>query len=528
MKTKRVNETEEFLLCCKRKAYMNPVLFIMLLLSVSCSSSKELQSEKSNPNIVIIYVDDLGYADVGSYGAKGVETPNVDSLAQHGMKFTDAHCPAATCTPSRFSLLTGKYAFRNKAAILPGNAPLLIRPGTSTLPGMLQRAGYKTAVVGKWHLGLGDGHVNWNEAVKPGPNEIGFDYSFLIPATGDRVPTVYLENHHVVGQDPDDPIQVSYSEKIGDRPTGLSHPELLRMEADSQHSATIVNGISRIGYMAGGEEALWRDEDFPDLLTRKAKAFMKEHKDTPFFLYFSFQDIHVPRVPHPRFVGKSEMGPRGDAIAQMDWVTGELIKTLEELGIAENTLVIFTSDNGPVLDDGYADQAVELIGAHKPAGPFRGAKYSAYEGGTRVPTIAYWPGVIEPGESNAVLSQVDLYASLAKLTNQQLQAEEAPDSEEMLSAWLGESKEGRQVILEEAFVLALRKGDWKYIEPGSEEEAPDWLKNKDVESGLMQKPQLFNLATDIGEQHNLAATHPDKVNEMAALLESIKLNGKSR
>jgi arylsulfatase A len=243
----------------------------------------------------------------------------------------------------------------------------------------------------------------------------------------------------VTGLDHDDPIQVSYSEKVGDRPTGLSHPELLRMEADTQHSATIVKGISRIGYMAGGEAALWKDEEFPDLLTQKAKAFMEQHKDEPFFLYFSFQDIHVPRVPNPRFVGKSEMGPRGDAIVQMDWVTGELIKTLEELGIAENTLVIFTSDNGPVLDDGYADQAVELVGDHKPAGPFRGGKYSAYEGGTRVPTIAYWPGVIQAGESEALLSQVDLYASLAKLTGQELNPEEAPDSEDMLAAWLGKS-----------------------------------------------------------------------------------------
>jgi len=507
---------------------INRLFLLLLFLCVfSCSSSKKEQNQKvtQHPNIVIIYVDDLGYADVGSYGAKGVETPNVDRLANDGLKFTDAHSAAATCTPSRYSLLTGEYAFRANAGILPGDAPMLISPGTPTLPGMLQKAGYKTAVVGKWHLGLGDGEVDWNQEVKPGPLEIGFDYSFLIPATGDRVPAVYLENHHVVNSQPDDPIRVSYSRKIGDRPTGTTHPELLRMGADLQHSGTIINGVSRIGYMAGGEEAEWKDEDFPDLLTQKAKAFMKQNKGEPFFLYFSFQDIHVPRLPHPRFVGKSEMGPRGDAIAQMDWVTGELVKSLEELGIAENTLVLFTSDNGPVLDDGYDDQAVELLGDHQPGGPFRGGKYSAYEAGTRVPTIAYWPGVIKPGESKALLSQVDLYASLAKLTGQNPKTHEGPDSEEVLSAWLGKSEQGRKVMLEEAFVFGIRNGDWKYIEPANEEQLKEneWIIGiKNMEGGVQEEAQLFNLATDRGEQTNLTSQYPEKVKEMQTLLDAIK------
>jgi arylsulfatase A len=527
MEVNLVKALKKILQWCGRQGFTNTLGFIMLLFfGLSCSSSKEIKEIEAKPNIVILYVDDLGYADVGRYGALGVETPHIDQLAGKGMKFTDAHSSAATCTPSRFSLLTGKYAFRNKAAILPGDAPLLIRPGTPTMPAMLQKAGYKTAVVGKWHLGLGNGQVNWNDSIKPGPNEVGFDYSFLIPATGDRVPTVYMENHHVVGLDPQDPISVNYSEKIGNEPTGLSHPELLKVEADTQHSATIVNGVSRIGYMTGGKAARWKDEEFPDVLTQKAKAFMKESKDAPFFLYYSFHDIHVPRLPHPRFAGSSKMGARGDAIAQVDWVTGEIVKTLEELGIAENTLIIFTSDNGPVLDDGYDDKAAELLGEHNPAGPFRGGKYSAYEAGTRVPTISYWPGVIEAGESDALISQIDLFASLASLVGEDMQPQAAPDSRDMLPVWLGKSKEGREVMIEEAFVLALRKGDWKYIAPGLE--APDWLKNKDVESGLREKPQLFNLAEDKEEQHNLASAHPAKVKEMEAQLESIKENGISR
>lgn len=492
--------------------------FLCLLLCLACSSSRK-EAPPGKPNIVIIYVDDLGYGDLSCYGAQGVETPYIDAMAKKGLRFTDGHSVAATCTPSRFSMLTGKHAFRNQAAILPGDAPLLIRPGTPTLAGMLQKAGYKTAVVGKWHLGLGDGTVDWNNTITPGPREIGFDYSFLIPATGDRVPTVYVENQQVVGLDPSDPIQVSYAAKVGADPTGLEHPELLKMKADTQHSQTIINGVSRIGFMAGGQAARWKDEDFADVLTAKARHFMTQNKDRPFFLYFSFQDIHVPRVPHPRFAGKSTMGPRGDAILQMDWVTGQLVKALEDLGLAQNTLILFSSDNGPVLDDGYADQAVERVGKHQPGGPYKGGKYSAYEAGTRVPTIAYWPGHIQPGVSEALVSQIDLYASLAELAGHELEAGEAPDSYQMLDTWLGKTARGRAEMLEEAFVLALRRGDWKYIAPGTK--APDWLKNKAIETGLGTEPQLYNLAQDPQEKHNLARQHPQKVKELMTRMQQL-------
>jgi arylsulfatase A-like enzyme len=494
----------------------------------TCKST-ERDAQPSKPNVVIIYVDDLGYADVGCYGAEGVETPNIDRLAAGGLRFTDAHCSAATCTPSRFSLLTGSYAFRNQAAILPGDAPLLIRPGTATLASMLKEAGYATGAVGKWHLGLGDGYVDWNQAIRPGPLEIGFDYSFLLPATGDRVPCVYVENHHVVGLDPEDPIQVSYGERVGEEPTGLSHPDMLKVKADTQHSQTIINGISRIGYMAGGEAARWVDEEFPDVFTGKAQDFIRQHKDQPFFLFFSFHDIHVPRIPNPRFVGKSSMGPRGDAIVQMDWCTGEIIRALEDLGLAENTLVIFTSDNGPVLDDGYHDGAVERIGSHRPSGPFRGGKYSAFEAGTRVPTLVYWPTVVKPGISDALVTQVDLFASLAALTEVDLGMNDAPDSFDMLSTWLGLSNQGRVNMMEEAFTFALRQGHWKYIQPLSpDKEVPGWFSNKDIESGLSAEPQLYDLSADPGEQKNLAASHPAKLEELDGLLRGIMEAGRSR
>lgn len=477
------------------------------------------------PNVVIFYADDLGYGDLGSYGAIGVETPQIDALAAGGIRFTDAHASAATCTPSRYSLLTGEYGFRSQAEILPGDAPLLIRPGKTTLASKLKEVGYATGVVGKWHLGLGIGDVDWNQKVKPGPLEIGFDYSFLLPATGDRVPTVYLENHNVVGLERDDPISVSYKgEKIGDRPTGVERTDLLKQQADRQHSDTIVNGISRIGHMAGGKNAEWVDEEFPDVFTAKAIEFIRANKDQPFFLLHSYHDIHVPRVVNPRFEGASKMGPRGDAIAQMDWMTGAIVQELRSLGLEENTLFIFTSDNGPVLDDGYADQAVEALGDHKPWGPYRGGKYSAYEAGARMPTIVYWKGVVQPGVSDALISQVDFLATIANLAGAPLNESEAIDSLILEDALLGRSADGREVMFKESVgTRSLRWNDYKYIRAmGPDAKIPDWLPPKGIEGGLSPQAQLYDLAIDIGEQNNLADAQFDLTEKMEAALQEIE------
>ena len=484
----------------KRTIFATSGSVMLSMLSImSCTNAGRNSATEVKPNIVIIYADDLGFGDIGVNGAKGVKTPNIDRLAQQGVNFTDAHCSAATCTPSRFSLLTGCYGFRNNAAVLPGDAPLIIDPNKGTLPSMLQKAGYTTGVIGKWHLGLGSGAVNWNEEIKPGPREIGFDYSFLIPATGDRVPCIFVENQKVVGANSNDPIMVSYGSEIDGYPTGKEHPELLKIMADPQHSNSIVNGVSRIGFMSGGKEALWKDENFPFILTNKASSFINENKAHPFFLYLAFHDIHVPRRPNEKFAGSSSMGARGDAIAQMDWCVGEVVKYLEDLGIAKNTLIIFSSDNGPILDDGYADQAVELLGDHRPGGSFRGAKYSILEAGTRMPTILYWPGTVKSGRSSALLTQVDLYASLANLVGQQLVSGDAPDSENHLESWLGRSEKGREYMLEEAYTVALRNGDWKFIKPQTGG-TPEWLKNKKVDSGLSDEIQLYNLNDDVREE----------------------------
>lgn len=499
------------------KSLMIFQLLTVLFLSVSCNRNVQ---EETRPNIVIVYADDLGMGDLSCYGATLVQTPHIDSLADGGIKFMDAHSSAATCTPSRYSLLIGSYAFRNDAAILPGDAPLLIRPGTPTLPGMLKEMGYKTGIVGKWHLGLGDGYPDWNDKLKPGPLEVGFDYSFIIPATLDRVPTVYVENHRVPNLDPDDPIIVNYNKKVGDWPTGLERPDLLKFRADTQHSATITNGISRIGYMTGGKSALWDDQKMSETFLSKVDDFIDENKTDPFFLYFSFTDIHVPRDPNKKFQKQTTMGTRGDVIVQMDWTVGELMKILKKQGVEDNTLIIFTSDNGAVLDDGYDDKAVELVGEHDPNAGFKGGKYSAYEAGTRMPTIIYWKDKVVRSESNALFSQVDLYASLARLVHHPLKHDEAPDSEDVLDVLLGKSEKGRSIMLEESFTMALRDGDMKYIAPQTKS-TPGWLSNKDIATGLSHQPQLFDLSKDKAETTNLAEQFPDVVKKMNDLLQEI-------
>ena len=485
------------------------------------------QTQGERPNIVLIYADDLGYGDVSCYGARRVKTPNIDRLAASGIRFVHAHSPAATCTPSRYALLTGEYAWRRKGTgVLPGDAALIIEPGRPTLPGVLKRQGYATGVVGKWHLGLGSGNVNWNAEIKPGPLEIGFDYAFIMPATGDRVPCVYVENHRVVNLDPNDPIEVSYEKPFPGEPTGRTHPHLLRMHPSHGHDMAIVNGISRIGYMRGGKKALWKDEEMADVFTEKAIQFIEKHRSGPFFLYFATHDIHVPRVPHPRFAGKSGMGPRGDAILQLDSCVGRILETLDKHGLTRNTLVIFTSDNGPVVDDGYKDEAVEKLGDHKPWGPWRGGKYSIFEAGTRVPFLVRWPARIERRmDSPALISQIDLFHTLAFLTGGKLEDEAAPDSFNLISALLGRDPQGRPHLVEQAGTLSVIVGRWKYVAPSK---GPKINKNVNIELGNDPEPQLYDLETDPGERNNVAAQFPDKVAELAALLEQIRRSPRTR
>lgn len=471
-------------------------------------------------NVVLLYADDIGYGDLSCYGATRVQTPHCDRLAAEGLRFTDAHSAAATCTPSRYALLTGEYAWRRPGTgIARGDAPLIIDPDRSTLFDLLQDAGLATGIVGKWHLGLGAGDLDWNGEIKPGPLELGFDYAFLIPATGDRTPCVYVENHRVVGLDPSDPLRVSFNGPIGDEPTGRDRPDLLTMHPSHGHDQTIVHGVSRIGYMSGGRAARWNDETMADELAARSVAFIERNRDRQFALFFSAHDIHVPRIPHPRFRGTTDMGPRGDAIVQFDWCVGEILAALDQFGLTEETLVLLTSDNGPVVDDGYQDEAVERLGDHRPAGPWRGGKYSKFEGGTRVPLIVRRPGAIAHGVSNALVSQVDFFASATTLLNVEPLEGAAPDSVDVAAALVGQSEQGRETLVEQGNGLALRRGDWKYIPPSR---GAAINRNTNTELANDAEPQLYDLAGDPGETTNVAAEHPDLLVELQSQLAAIQ------
>ena len=500
-----------------------PALALLVFASLANVSADTPASRP--PNIVVILSDDVGYGDLGCYGATKVTTPHIDALAASGLRFTDGHCTAATCTPSRYSLLSGVYAFRNPhAVILSGAAKMIIDLAQPTLPAMLKKAGYATGFVGKWHLGLGTGKIDWNGTISPGPDEIGFDYSYFLSATPDRVPCVYIDNHQIDHLTASDPIAVNYDHKIGNEPTGFDHPELLRYPADKEHSGTIVDHISRIGYMSGGHSAWWTDEEMAQRFLSKAQAFVAQNKDRPFFLYYAPHNIHVPRAPNGRFLHTSACGIRGDSIEELDATVGEFLDGLKQLGLSNNTLVIFSSDNGPIFDDGYADGSVQEKNGHRPAGPYRGGKYQIYEGGTRVPFIVSWPGKISPGVSDALVSQLDLYSSLADLTGQAPTAPARADSQDVLPALLGNSTHGRDTMIEEALGrLAIREGPWKLVIPAAETSTGlgKQVKGKKLEEGdTTQGPPpppgavLFDLAHDPGESHDVAAEHPDVVEKL--------------
>lgn len=492
--------------------------YLLLSLPLLLFGCGQAEVENAGPNIIIIYADDLGYGDVGVYGATALQTPNMDVLGKGGLVFTNGYASSATCSPSRYALLTGRYPWRNeRAKILPGTAPLLLDTMELTIPKVLSSKGYHTGIVGKWHLGLGNGEVNWNEQIAPGPNEVGFDYSYIMAATQDRVPTVYIEDGKVRNLDSNDPIEVSYEENFPGEPTALTHPEMLKMMWDHGHNNSIVNGIPRIGFMKGGDSAKWVDENMADTFLVRAQQYIKDHKDEPFFLLYTLQQPHVPRTPHERFVGTSGLGPRGDVIVEADWCIGELLQTLEEEGLMENTLVILSSDNGPVLNDGYVDDAVEKNGDHTPAGPLRGGKYSLFEAGTRVPFITYWKGQIEPGVSDAMVSQIDLLSSLAQLVGSDLRG---PDSQELLEVLLGRSVEGREeLVLEATTRTAFRKGDWVLIPPYN---GPAVSQHVNIELGNSGEYALYNLEEDLGQQNNLADSELDQLQQMIDAYEAIR------
>ena len=423
------------------------------------------------------------------------------------------------CTPTRYALMTGEYAWRRSggAGVLSGTAALSIAPGRPTVASILKQAGYATGVVGKWHLGLGEGPTDYNRPIRPGPLEIGFDYAFMLPATGDRVPCVYIENHDVVGYDPTDPIQVDYKIRRGE-------------------PASFVAGIPRIGGMQGGKAALWRDADMADTFAAKAVDFIERNHDRTFFLYLATHDAHVPRVPHARFRGSSEAGIRGDVIQEFDGTVGTVLDALDRLKLTDNTLVIVTSDNGGTLDSNGPDEqnagTEETNNDHAYNGPLRGNKGDLFEGGHRVPFVVRWPGRVAAARtSDELICHVDMAATFAAISGRPLADDAAPDSFNMLPVFDGTAdKPVRDYLVNHTSGrpgrLAIRQGAWKYspeaYRSGGKRTYPDGSKSKPVPE------QLFNLADDLGESKNLIGEHPEKARELAAMLEKIRTATRSR
>ncbi len=516
---------------------------IILLLLFGLLSRPLFADENANadkPNIILIMADDLGYGDVSCYGATELNTPSIDRLAAEGQRFTSGYCSASTCTPTRYSMLTGNYAFRKKGTgIAPPNSPAIIQPGTETVASILQRAGYATAVIGKWHLGLGapgakkgEGGPDWNGELNPGPLEIGFDSCFLLPTTNDRVPQVYVQDHRVLNLDSNDPLWVGRKKPSNDHPTGLTHRDTLKMDWSHGHNSTIHNGISRIGFYTGGHAARFRDEDLADKWVEKSNEFIETNKDKPFFLFFSSHDLHVPRMPHERFQGKTKLGFRGDAIIQLDWCVGEIMKTLKRLDLDEKTLVVFCSDNGPVLDDGYKDGAIEKIGTHRAAGPYTGGKYSIYEGGTRTPFITRWPGKIKPGVSDEMVCTIDFAGSFANLTGQTVADESCVDSLNLLDVMLGvQGAKGRDSLVQQdngtKGTFGYRAGKWK-LHRHNKKTARNTTVEQKLANSKVPMYQLFDLAADPEERKNVLADNEEVAERLKAELSKIMSDGHSR
>jgi len=521
----------------------------MKLLHTLCLSVVGLISSAAiaeQPNVVFIFADDLGYGDLGCYGATKVQTPNIDRLAAQGRMFTDAHSASAVCTPSRYALLTGEYPLRHGKGGVWGpsshTATLLVGTDRQTLGKVFQEAGYATACVGKWHLGFGEGRCDWNKPLKPGPLEVGFDYYFGVPKVNSGFPFVYVENHGIVGYDPADPLRI---DKKNASPTPIFPPEAGRKSPN---------------IFAGAKKAheIYHDERIATTLVEKARTWIgkNSHSATsgqaqkPFFLYLATTNIHHPFTPAPRFKGTSQCGLYGDFIHELDWAVGEVVKCLEENGVADNTLVIFTSDNGGMFNIGGQDA---WDAGHRLNGELLGFKFGAWEGGHRIPFIAKWPGKIKAGSvSKQLLCNVDMVATMAALTGVTVKDGHARDSVNLLPALTGDPQEPiRETLVlapHKPQCLSVRKGKWMYIGAkgsggftqkkrgehafgGAAAIAYAGYENSDIENGKIKADappaQLYDLKNDLRQTTNLYREHPELVAELDALLKTYAPKGEA-
>ncbi|NND95710.1 MAG: arylsulfatase [Pirellulaceae bacterium] len=502
----------------------NLLSLLSLLFVLSIADSCYAQQ----PNVVLIFADDLGYGDLGCYGATKIQTPNIDKLASQGRRFTDAHSASAVCTPSRYGLLTGEYPVRaNGGQGIWGPCShfqsLLIDTDKLTLGQLFKNKGYATAAIGKWHLGFGEGKTDWNKPLRPGPLELGFDYFFGIPKVNSGFPFVYVENDSVVGYDPADPItfEPPYSK------TTTYPPEA------GKKTENKVGG-------AKAAHAIYDDERTGTLLTEKAVNWIEDNKERPFFLYFPTPNIHHPFTPAPKFKGTSQCGLYGDFVHELDSMVGQLVNCLDENGLTENTLIIVTSDNGGMFNRGGQDA---FKAGHRQNADLLGFKFGVWEGGHRVPMIAKWPGTIQPNSiSDQLISSVDMLATFATLTGQTVEPKQLADSIDLLPAFLGDPTAQLRTTLvlcpRQPSHLSIRNGKWLYIpkqgsggfrgKPGTHGAGgPAAIShvgnvNTDIENGKIKKGapagQLYDLEADVNQTTNLYTQYPEVVQEMHSLL----------
>jgi len=502
-----------------RMNFLKFLFLCVILFALSCKASTNKKKALEKPNIIIILADDLGYGDPGCYNSDSkIPTPNIDRLAADGMLFTDAHSPSAVCTPTRYGLLTGRYSWRTRLqrGVLWGYSASLIDTNRTTIASMLKQHDYMTGCVGKWHLGLqnydanrGEEQVDYSKPLKPGPNALGFDYFYGIPASLDMDPYLYVENEQLVGQ-------------------------LTDTIAGSERRRNNGGGFWRAGLISPG----FKHIDVLPTITNKAIEFIQKCADKtkpgerpkPFFLYFPLTAPHTPWMPTDEFRGKSGAGYYGDFVAQVDWSVGQIIQTLERLQLSDNTIVFFTSDNGaswPVED-------IEKWG-HSANLNLRGQKADIWEGGHRIPFMARWPGHIKPGTiSDETICQTDFLATIAAIVGYDLSNGEGEDSYNILPVLLdnkseSEAKGGiRDATVHQSSkgIFAIRQGDWKLIVGRG---SGGFTKPQKIEP----KPgepigQLYNLKDDLGEMNNLYLDNPEIVSRLSTLLEQYREQGYSR
>jgi arylsulfatase A len=476
----------------------------LLLLAPVPPQADELPKTERPPSVVIILADDMGSGDLAvSNPETRIPTPHLDRLAAAGMRLTDAHSPSGVCSPTRYALLTGRYAWRSrlKKGVLDGHSRALIEPGRATIASLLKERGYATACVGKWHLGLGDVQpTDYGQALRPGPQDVGFDSFFGIPASLDMEPYVYVRN--------ESPVEPPSSEVEG-----------------SQHRRQDGGGFWRKGRVAAG----FRHADVLPSLEREALAFLAQRAltpETPFFLYMPLSAPHTPWLPTAEFRGKSGAGWYGDFVMQVDATVGSVLRALDQHGFAENTIVIFTSDNGahwPVAD-------IERYG-HAANGAWRGQKADIWEGGHRVPFVLRWPGVVKPGRvSGEPICLTDLFATCASIAGSKYSADAGEDSVDLtplLRDKLG-SQPLREAVVHHSMsgVFAIRQGRWKLIE-GRGSGGFTAPRKPEVAEG-MPAGQLYDLESDPGERSNLYMGQPEVVARLAALLDTYREQGHSQ